>query len=74
MTIGKLDGKSCKRLLMGFIAAMAMCATANTVKVTKFHQSYPYSGKATIEYTVSGELQQMQSRNRWRSSVVLSAL
>ena len=59
---------------MGFIAAMAMCATANTVKVTKFHQSYPYSGKATIEYTVSGELQQMQSRNRWRSSVVLSAL
>ena len=56
MTIGKLDGKSCKRLLMGFVAAMAMCATANTVKVTKFHQSYPYSGKATIEYTVSGEL------------------
>ena len=56
MTIGKLDGKSCKRLLMGFVAAMAMGATANTVKVTKFHQSYPYSGKATIEYTVSGEL------------------
>ena len=27
-----------------------------TVKVTKFHQSYPYSGKATIEYTVGGTL------------------
>ena len=25
-----------------------------TVKVTKFHQSYPYSGKATVEYTVDG--------------------
>ena len=57
MATGKLfDGKSCKLLVMGFIAAMAMCVTANTVKVTKFHQSYPYSGKATIEYTVSGEL------------------
>ena len=56
MTTGKIDGKSCKQLLMGFIAAMAMCATANTVKVTKFHQSYPYSGKATIEYTVGGDL------------------
>lgn len=53
MTIGI---KLCKRSVMGFIAAMAMGATANTVKVTKFHQSYPYSGKATIEYTVSGEL------------------
>ena len=30
--------------------------TDNTVKVTKFHQSYPYSGKATIEYTVGGTL------------------
>ena len=45
-----------KRSVIGFVAAMAMGATANTVKVTKFHQSYPYSGKATIEYTVSGEL------------------
>ena len=24
------------------------------MKVTKFHQSYPYSGKATVEYTRSG--------------------
>ena len=53
MTIGI---KSYKRYVTGFIVAMAMGATANTVKVTKFHQSYPYSGKATIEYTVSGEL------------------
>ncbi|MBP5285202.1 MAG: hypothetical protein ILO34_03730 [Kiritimatiellae bacterium] len=30
--------------------------TSNTVNVTKFHQSYPYSGKATIEYTVGGTL------------------
>ena len=56
MTTGTSDGKPCKRLLMGFIVAMAMGATANIVKVTKFHQSYPYSGKATIEYTVGGEL------------------
>ena len=28
----------------------------NTVKVTKFHQSYPYTGKATVEYTVGGAL------------------
>ena len=27
-----------------------------TVEVTKFHQSYPYSGRATIEYTVSWPL------------------
>ena len=33
-----------------------MAETVNTVKVTKFHQSYPYSGKATIEYTVGGAL------------------
>ena len=26
------------------------------MKVTKFHQSYPYSGKATIEYTIGGTL------------------
>ena len=25
-----------------------------TVKVTKFHQSYPYTGKATVQYTVGG--------------------
>ena len=33
-----------------------MAETANTVKVTKFHQSYPYLGKATVEYTVGGAL------------------
>ena len=40
-------------------AAMAMgvmAGTANTVTVTKFHQSYPYSGRATVEYTVGGTL------------------
>ncbi len=31
-------------------------AMTNTVKVTRFHQSYPYSGKATVEYTVGGTL------------------
>ena len=48
-----------KKLVMGLVAAMAMGVMAeitNTVKVTKFHQSYPYSGKATIEYTVGGTL------------------
>ena len=29
---------------------------ACTVKVTKFHQSYPYSGKARVEYTVGGTI------------------
>ena len=44
---------------MGVVAAMAMGAmagSANTVKVTKFHQSYPYTGKATVQYTVGGTL------------------
>ena len=46
-----------KQIIMGVVAAMAMGVMAdNTVKVTKFHQSYPYSGKATIEYTVGGTL------------------
>ncbi len=48
-----------KQMMMGVVAAVAMGAmaeTANTVKVTKFHQSYPYSGKATVEYTVGGTL------------------
>ena len=27
-----------------------------TIEVTRFHQSYPYSGKATVEYTVAGTL------------------
>ena len=48
-----------KQFMTGIVAAMAMgvmAETANTVKVTKFHQSYPYSGKATVEYTVGGAL------------------
>ena len=50
-----------KKLMMmvGVAVTMAMgtmAETTNTVKVTKFHQSYPYSGKATVEYTVGGTL------------------
>ena len=48
-----------KNLLMIGAAAIgltAMAETTNTVKVTKFHQSYPYSGKATVEYTIGGTL------------------
>ena len=48
-----------KLMIMGVVAAVAVGAMAeitNTVKVTKFHQSYPYSGKATVEYTVGGTL------------------
>lgn len=48
-----------KQLMMSAVAVMATCVmaeTANTVKVTRFHQAYPYSGKATIEYTVGGTL------------------
>ena len=40
-----------KRFMAGVVAAMAMglmSEITNTVKVTKFHQSYPYSGKATV--------------------------
>ena len=46
-------------MMMGVVAAVAvgaMAETANTVKVTKFHQSYPYTGKATVQYTVGGTL------------------
>ena len=48
-----------KQLVTGVVAALAMGVMAeitNTVEVTKFHQSYPYSGKATVEYTVGGAL------------------
>ena len=48
-----------KLMIMGVVAAVAVGAMAeitNTVKVTKFHQSYPYSGKAAVEYTVGGTL------------------
>ena len=48
-----------KQMMMGIVAAVAVGAMAeitNTVKVTKFHQSYPYTGKATVQYTVGGTL------------------
>ena len=48
-----------KKLMTDVVAAMAMGVMAeitNTVTVTRFHQSYPYSGKATVEYTVGGAL------------------
>ena len=43
-------------VMIGAVVALAMGAMAeitNTVKVTKFHQSYPYSGKATVECAVA---------------------
>ena len=47
----------CRRAMTIALFAMAMGAMAeNTVTVTKFHQSYPYTGKATVEYTVGGTL------------------
>ena len=48
-----------KRFMTGVVAALAMGVMAeisNSVTVTSFHQPYPYSGKATIEYTVDREL------------------
>ena len=42
--------------LAAALPTVAMADTACTVTVTKFHQSYPYSGRATVEYTVGGEL------------------
>jgi len=46
-----------KQFILCVVAAMGVTAeAANTVKVMKFHQSYPYSGKATVEYTVGGAL------------------
>ena len=48
-----------KLMLVAIAAATcfgSQATTTNTVKVTKFHQSYPYSGKATVEYTVGGTL------------------
>ena len=54
-----------KKLILAAFAATAIAAalptvamadTANTITVTKFHQSYPYTGKATVEYTVGGTL------------------
>ena len=48
-----------RRIVSSIVAAMAtgaMAETVNTVTVTKFNQSYPYAGKATVEYTVGGPL------------------
>ena len=48
-----------RKTLAAAIVAAAMPAGAmaeTTVTVTKFNQSYPYSGKATVEYTVGGTL------------------
>ena len=48
-----------RRIVSSLVAAMAMgvmAETVNTVTVTKFNQSYPYTGKATVEYTVGGSL------------------
>ncbi len=38
------------------LPTVALADPACTVTVTKFHQSYPYSGRATVEYTVGGAL------------------
>ena len=47
-----------KKLLLAMTMSsyVLLAGVTNTVKVTKFHQSYPYSGKATVEYTVGGTL------------------
>ena len=48
-----------RRIVSSLVAAMAMgvmAETVNTVTVTEFNQSYPYAGKATVEYTVGGTL------------------
>ena len=42
--------------LAAALPTVALADAACTVTVTKFHQSYPYSGKATVEYTVGGTL------------------
>ena len=45
-------------MLIATVAAIAILPVHAelSVEVTKFHQSYPYSGKATVEYTVAGTL------------------
>ena len=48
------------------MAMGVMAETVNTVTVTKFNQPYPYTGKATVEYTVEGPL----PANAWSSSGV----
>ena len=43
-------------LALAMLPTVALADTASTVTVTKFNQSYPYSGRATVEYTVGGTL------------------
>ena len=45
-------------MLIATVAAIAILPVHAelSVEVTKFNQSYPYSGKATVEYTVAGTL------------------
>ena len=52
-----------KKFILAALAATTIAAALptgamaeTTVTVTKFHQSYPYSGRATVEYTVGGTL------------------
>ena len=48
-----------QKIILAALAAIALAAapargeSTCSVTVTKFHQSYPYSGKATVEYTVA---------------------
>ena len=43
-------------VLIPMMTMSVIAEITNTVTVTKFHQSYPYSGRATIEYTMGGTL------------------
>ena len=43
-------------IAMTMSSYVLLAGVANTVKVTKFHQAYPYSGRVTVEYTVGGTL------------------
>ena len=58
--VGYKKGRNVKQFILGIVVALAtmgvMAEISNTVRVTKFHQSYPYSSKATVEYTVGGAL------------------
>ncbi len=43
-------------LALAALPTVALADTTNTVTVTKFHQAYPHTGRATVEYTVGGTL------------------
>ena len=55
-----MKAPTAKLMLAAAAAAICLGAMADptnlTVTVTKFHQSYPFSGKATVEYTIGGTL------------------